>query len=150
MDKIAVFAMSDENEKEVMNYLNSHKDGKIDVIDFSKLDDIENRVTEATKKANKSVVVYDAAEGMNRPFSETVAMLHKRNIKPILVIINSDFTMDVVDAEMSTAEIVAEIDPEAQPWDLNFKTLYFSSDTGFANTPAFERRGMDALIEAIQ
>ena len=95
------------------------------------------------------VVVFDAAEGMNRPFSETVAKLHEKNIKPILVIINSD-PVNVGDAEMSAAEIVAEIDPEAQPWDLNFKTLFFSADKGFANTPAFERRGMDALIEAIQ
>jgi predicted membrane GTPase involved in stress response len=149
MDKIAVFAMSDENKKEVMNYLKSHKDGKIDIIDFSESDDIKKKVTKAKIEANKSVVVFDAAEGMNRPFSETVAKLHEKNIKPILVIINSD-PVNVGDAEMSAAEIVAEIDPEAQPWDLNFKTLFFSADKGFANTPAFERRGMDALIEAIQ
>jgi hypothetical protein len=149
MDRVAIFAMNEENEKEIMKYLEAHKNNEIDFLKFSSKEPFE-MVKEAKESANRSVVVFDAAEGMNVTFSEIVALLHEEGIKPVLVIINSEYAVDLADAEMSASEVVAEIDPEAQPWELNFKTLFFSAETGFSNTPAFERGGIDALMEAIQ
>lgn len=149
MDKIAVFAMSENGGDAVTNYMaNSAKD-RYQILDFSS-DEIEDMVKQTKEEASDVIVIFDALEGMNRPFAHAVAKLHEAHIKPILVILNAEEVSDTSEAEMSIAEIVAQNDRTVQPWDLNYRTLFFSETKGFSKTPAFERGGIDALLEKIK
>lgn len=148
MDKIAIFAMGESGGNTIINYLKKNAGNNIEILNFTH-EGIEEEVLEAKEKADDVIVVYDAVEGMNRPFAKAVVELHKAHINPILVITNGDYVLDTTEAEMVIAELVAQNDRNVQTWDLDYRTLYFSAEKGFARTADFKERGIDALYNKL-
>ena len=155
MFKIALIAVNEDCENRE-TYLRDYLTGKIalysecEVLDFSNLS-IDEMVELAKKEADKTIIVFDAVRGMNTLFAYTARKLYEADLRPILLISNSDSkNADIASANTSLAEIWSLEDPSLESWDLYFHNMYFSYNTmGIDTTAEVETDNIDALMHFI-
>ena len=131
MQNISIIAINDnceEKETKLKEFFKNKFENipKYDFMDFktNKLDDI---ITETIEKADQTILVFDAVEGFNPSFSYVARKLLRNDIKPILLISDSDNK----NADLKTADYaLSEIWSNECPWldedSLYFNNLYYS------------------------
>lgn len=155
MKTIALIAVNEdcyEREKIMKDFVQKQlAKNHINVLKFN-THQISEMVKEAKKEADKTFIVFDAKEGRNATFSYAAAELYKQNLKPVLIVSNSDAEdANVEYAKNALAEIWSMKNPELETWDLDFDNIYFSYEKmGFDTMPEVTETGIQALIDAIE
>lgn len=155
MIKVALFAVNEdceEREERLRDYITKKAaaDYGDDVIVFSDCS-IDRMVRLAKEEADRTIIVFDAVRGMNASFAYAARKLYAEDIRPILLISNSDQTdADISSADIALAEIWSSEDPSLESWDLYFHNLYFSYDKmGIDTSAKAETDDIDVLMKAI-
>ena len=154
--KIAIIAVnpeSESSEEKLKNFLSK----ELKKYDMQMLElhsqDIEGMVEESKEKADVTIIVFDAEEGMNICFAEAGRELYYNDIDPILLITNCDpENENMIDsANASLGEIWLMENPGLDPYEMNFHNLFFSYEKMAVDYfPEVEERGITILIKEIK
>lgn len=154
--KIAIIAVNPESaklESKLRGFLSKElKDYDMQVIRFHS-QDIEDMVKEAKDRADLTIIVFDAEEGMNIRFTTAARELYYNDINPILLITNCDPENEnmINSANTSLGEIWLMENPGLDPYELNFHNLFFSYKKMTVDYfPETEESGIKILIKEIK
>ena len=154
--KIAIIAVNPEStrrESKLRGFLSRElKNYDMQIIRFHS-QDIEDIVKEAGERADATIIVYDAEEGMNICFATAGRELYHNDIKPLLLITNCDPEDEYIinHANASLGEIWLMENPELQPYEINFSNLFFSYDKmSIDYLPEVEENGIGILVKEIR